>query len=78
MDINSPSQVPKNYTSINWEQVGGKWVTNWATGSAVGNKRIEVSSSGSQYVTKLRLNVSGGVELPANISMAAFRPCPAG
>lgn len=53
-------------------------MTNWATGSAVGHKRIEVSSLGSQYITKLRLNVSGGVELPANISMAAFRPCPAG
>lgn len=58
--------------------VGGKWVTNWAAGSAVGHKRIEVSSLGSQSITKLRLNVSGGVELPANISMAAFRPCPAG
>ena len=58
--------------------VGGKWMTNWTTGSAVGHKRIAVNSLGSQSITKLRLNVSDGVELPANISMAAFRPCPAG
>ena len=56
--------------------VGGSWVLGWGSGSAVGHKRISVSTGGARSITKLRLNVTSGVELPANVSLAAFRPCP--
>jgi alpha-L-fucosidase len=59
-------------------EVDGKWVLGWASGTAVGHKRIQVSQSGPKTITRLRLNVSAGVELPANISLAAFKPCPSG
>lgn len=45
----------------------------FATGSAVGHKRIALATASvNGLITKLRLNVTGGVELPANITLAAF------
>ena len=66
--------------------IDGRWVLAWAGGSAVGHKRIQLVSPAAAgagrgrgaSITQLRLNVTGGVELPANVSLAAFRPCAAG
>jgi len=61
--------------------VAGVWKPFTAVrGSAVGHKRI-VLAAGSGLgsgapITKFRLNVTGGVGLPANISLAAFYSCP--
>eukprot|EP00038_Savillea_parva_P024194 m.43322 g.43322 ORF g.43322 m.43322 type:complete len:467 (+) comp6390_c0_seq1:26-1426(+) len=48
----------------------------FATGSAVGNKRIALASSAVSHVAKFRLTVSDGVQLPANVTLAAFASAP--
>ena len=55
----------------------GTWQP-FSAGSVVGNKRIDVNAdaaSGGGRIAALRFVVSDGVQLPANISMAAYAPC---
>jgi alpha-L-fucosidase len=67
--------------------VDGVWISLAAGTSGVGHKRIvsiahEVAETvnentiAQRTVTKLRLNVTDGVGLPANISLSAFASCP--
>eukprot|EP00041_Stephanoeca_diplocostata_P039734 m.1637621 g.1637621 ORF g.1637621 m.1637621 type:complete len:471 (+) comp25984_c0_seq1:180-1592(+) len=50
------------------------WET-FTTGSSVGHKHISIADH-SSTVAQIRLNVTGGVALPANVSISAFAPCP--
>lgn len=47
----------------------------FASGTAVGHKRIAIATVTGQ-VSRLRLNITGGVELPANVTLAAFAKAP--
>lgn len=52
----------------------GAW-RPFSEGSAVGHKRINLVEAPFGAASKLRLTVTDGVALPANISLAAFMRC---
>ena len=53
---------------------GTKW-SAFASGTSIGHKRINVAKNGAAW-EHFRLTIKGGVELPANVSLAVFAPCP--
>ena len=74
-DISRGQRITK-YTVEVQLRTGSDWQP-FSAGTAVGHKRIDVVAAGAQ-VSAVRITISDGVELPANISLAAFAPCSTG
>ena len=75
MEDISRGQRITEYTVEVQGRKGGDWLP-FSVGTAVGHKRIDVVAPGGAAVA-VRVTISDGVELPANISLAVFAPCSA-
>eukprot|EP01079_Euglenida_sp_SAG-EU17-18_P002554 gene2554-73_t len=60
--------------SVEAQAPGSSTWAPFTSGSAIGHKHISIAGSASK-VAQLRLTVSDGVELPANLTMLAYAPC---
>lgn len=61
---------------VEYMAAGSSTWAPFASGTAIGNKRIDLHAGGSVTATQLRLTVTSSVAEPAIMDFAAFAPCP--